>query len=148
MYIHRCPFVPIELLFGILLANLILLIFVWAVFIRVMVELCIQSHKSVALQKHSTSKLKEFKKNVVVLIILFSFLGLPFIVIIFGYAILDLIFNSIFFVINMSQGPILLLLMGVRLKEVRNLWKSWLCCCCVKLWREPTSSTETIEVRM
>ena len=100
---------------------------IWIMFFVISVALFRSSHRTITTQKNST-RMREFQKNVRVLFIVSVLLGLPWIIILVGYFIRSIptVGNIILFVagvIDYSQGPLLFLVQGARLTEVRQLWK-------------------------
>ena len=123
---------PFGLLGALLAPEIIVLVFIWIIFIKIAFTLFVRSCKVIRQKKYNTTTTTELKKNFVILIVLFCSLGLPWIVIIIGTSIFAVWANFVAFVFDLIQGPILLVLMGLRLSVVRKLWKKVLCCRCVK----------------
>ena len=65
----------------------------------------------------------EIKKKLSVVVLLFIFLGLPWVVIIAGALIDNEIVTSIVVIIDALQGPALFVIRVARLKEVRQFWR-------------------------
>ena len=140
-------------LLGILLApEILVLIFIWIVFIKIAFTLFLRSCKAIKQKKYNTTTTSELKKNFVILVVLFCSLGLPWIVIVIGTSVFAVWFNFVAFVFDLIQGPILLVLMGLRLSIVRKLWKKVLCCECLRHKPDQvkkvssTASKETISI--
>ena len=103
--------------------------FIWIVFAVISSVVCYRSCRKK--EKHNTTTRSELKKNLGVLVLLFTFLGLPWL-----FVVTVLAFNFGFQVIwyvaiitDALQGPALFLIRAVRLKEVRQFWRRVLCCC-------------------
>ena len=101
-------------------------LFTWIIFAVIASIMCYRSrHTNDQLQNAPNS---ELKKNLGILVLLFTFLGLPWLfvvtVLVFGIGV----FIYVAFIIDALQGPALFVIRVVRLREVRQFWKRLLCC--------------------
>ena len=124
----------------------VLQMFTWTIFIIVAFVLSRRSRIAISKQPEmTTSSYKEFRKNLSILALLFTFLGLPWLFIIAGAIAGNRILKGVVIIVDLMQGPALFLFRGVRLSEVRQLWKRVLCCqCCRKPPHTSSDSTNKI----
>ena len=112
----------------------LLQLFTWIVFIVIVSVMCYRRrHKKDQLQNTPNS---ELKKNLGILVLLFTFLGLPWLfpitlLTVFAFRISTTsttnVVNYVALLINVLQGPALFVIRVVRLREVRQFWKQLLC---------------------
>ena len=144
LYTCSCDRLPLGLNLAIYGPMLVLQLFIWIVFIIITCVLCNRSRKAISEPQEMTSSLEEWKKNLTILALLFTFLGLPWLLItagaIFGNE--NEVFVGIATITDLLQGPALFLLRGVRLREVRQFWRQLLCCEYLK--RSPANSVNSV----
>ena len=79
------------------------------------------------LENHHNTLYTEFKKNLSILLLLFIFLGLPWLIIAAGAISKDNELLRVVIIIDALQGPALFVIRVVRLSEVRQFWRRLLC---------------------
>ena len=131
----RCAVGFTPLYFGVAITAFLLQSYIWITFIIIAFTMWRNSCKAVTVQYPTTTRPKEMKKNAAVLCTLSILFGLPWIVIFLAIPLqaLPSVGSSalfVFVVIDLLQGPMLFLVQGVRLSEIRKLWRRWLCCKC------------------
>ena len=134
VFCSRC--VPEHLIYssiGLFTFGILIQLVIWIIFFIIAIALLRSSRKAIMTQNNSTRK--ELQKNVRILFTVSVLLGLPWIVVLVGYFIRPLpnigdVMLFIAGIIDYFQGTLLFLVQGVRLTEVRQLWKRWLCCRC------------------
>ena len=107
----------------------VLQLFTWIVFAIIMSAMCYRScHKD----NRNNAQYFQFKKNLGILVLLFIFLGLPWLFIVAGSLVNEVIFEvqigHALTIIYALQGPVLFAIRVARLKEVRRFWKRVLFC--------------------
>ena len=133
IFFARCALQEINIkVIGLFIIGISAQLAIWIIFIIITITMLKGSRKAIISQKNST-RMKELQKNVRVLFTLSVLFGLPWIFVLCAHFIQSLpnIGRIILFiagVIDYSQGPLLFLVQGARLTEVRQLWKRWLCC--------------------
>lgn len=132
MCYYRCVPTDHFVYIGHIIVIFLLQSFAWTTFIAIACSLVSTSYKAVANQHHTT-KLEEAKKNLIILSTLSVLLGLPWVFIYVGFLLRNnsTVGNAILYAAtttDLLQGPLLFLLQGIRLPEVRQLWRRWLCC--------------------
>ena len=107
----------------------VLQFFIWIVFAVIASVMCYRSCRKK--EKHTGKTRSESRKNFGVLVLLFTFLGIPwlFAVTVFTFNFGFNIIVYVAFIIDVLQGPVLFVIRAVRLKEVRQFWRQLLCCC-------------------
>ena len=103
-------------------------LFTWIVFVVITCVMCHRScHKD---SKNNTTQYSQFKKNLGILVLLFTFLGLPWLFIVTGSFVSIVVRNikPAVVIIDALQGPALFVIRVVRLREARQFWKRLLCC--------------------
>ena len=142
--LYSCERLPYGLNVIIYGPMILLQLFVWIIFIIITCVLFNRSRKAIADPQEMKSSLQECKKNLTLLALLFTFLGLPWLLIIAGGLFGNTIFVGVATITDLLQGPALFLLRGVRLHEVRQFWKRLLCCKYLK--KSPPSSVNSVIV--
>lgn len=129
-------FQPNPLLYlGVALFSILLQSFVWITFFAICCVLVKKSKRDLKNTYNRTTTKKEIKNNFTVLFTLSVLFGLPFLFISASLLINTIpkygpIFLFVSGLMDLFQGPLLFIVQGVRLPEVRQLWKSWLLCRC------------------
>ena len=132
---------PYGFLTALFLYVLVLEVFVWIIFIIIAYTIIKRNCNSDAQAEQSTSQ--DNKKNFVILAILFTMLGLPWLFIVVGIGTRVPVLFTVTIITDLLQGPIMFLFMGLRLTEVRQLWVRWICCVCAKKIHPHVSLTTT-----
>ena len=112
---------------------LLVQLFTWIVFAAIACVMCHRSYKS-----QQTAQRSEFKKSLGILVLLFTFLGLPWLVIAIGSVSWEEKITMAMIILDVLQGPALFVIRVVRLREVRQFWKRLLC---NRLWRKPRNQS-------
>ena len=120
--IYRCvPYFPVGLSIAIAMPVVVVQLFTWIVFAAIAIVMC---HRSCRKEEESLStSTSELKKSLGILILLFTFLGLPWLVIAIGAITWTELMTVVVLNIDVLQGPTLFMIRVVRLKEVRQFWK-------------------------
>ena len=86
----------------------------------------VMCYRSCRRKEHNTT---ELRKNLGVLVLLFTFLGLPWLFVVTLFIIYNRFGVTFYvaFIFDVLQGPALFLIRAVRLKEVRQFWRRVLC---------------------
>ena len=116
---------PLALNAALFMPMLVLQLFTWIVFAVIACNMWYRSRKRY-LENHQNTPYTEFKKNLNILLLLFIFLGLPWLVIAAGAIWTDL--QPVVVIIDVLQGPALFLIRVVRLSEARQFWRRLLLC--------------------
>ena len=105
----------------------VLQLFTWIVFIVIASIMCYRSSHKKDHHLQNTPN-TESKKNLGILALLFTFLGLPWLFIITVFILYRSgLFFYVVIIIDALQGPALFVIRVVRLREVRQFWKRLLC---------------------
>ena len=106
---------------------IVLQFFTWIVFAVIASVMCYRSSHKKDHQLQNTPS-SELKKNLGILVLLFTFLGLPwlFITTVLFFARGEVVFYVVI-IIDALQGPALFVTRVARLREVRQFWKRLLC---------------------
>ena len=101
--------------------------FIWIVFAVIASVMCCRSCRKK--EKHNATTRSDLRKNLGVLVLLFTFLGLPWLFVVTVFTFNDRFGVTFYvaFIFDVLQGPALFLIRAVRLKEVRQFWKRVLC---------------------
>ena len=135
MYFARCVREEINIkVIGLFTIGISAQLAIWIIFLIITITMVKTSHTAIISQRNST-RMKELQKNFRVLFTLSILFGLPWIFVLVAHFIQSLpnIGSIVLFIagiVDYSQGPLLFLVQGPRLTEVRQLWKRWLRCGC------------------
>ena len=121
LFIYSCATLSLPLAIVLYAPPLISQLFTWIVFAVIASVMCYR--KSRQDDKKTMPDTSEIKKKLSVVVLLFIFLGLPWVVIIAGALIDNEIVTSIVVIIDALQGPALFVIRVARLKEVRQFWR-------------------------
>ena len=102
-------------------------LFTWIVFVIITSVMCHRRDNNNTIQQHS-----QFKKNLGILFLLLTFLGLPWLIIVTVSVVARTTnpyysFQPAVVIIDALQGPALFVIRVARLREVRQFWKRLLC---------------------
>ena len=145
----RCFPKNVALFVGVVIVASLLQVFIWTAFLIIAFTLWRRSYKAINRQYPTTTKPKEMRKNTAVLVTLSVLFGLPWIIVFAGFLLRNhpSVGNPMLFVagvIDLFQGPMLFLVQGIRLSEIQQLWRRWLCCECCKVGASLKTSSNPI----
>ena len=121
--IYRCvPYFPVGISLAMATPVVVVQLFTWIVFAAIAIVMC---HRSCRKEESLTTSTSELKKSLGILILLFTFLGLPWLVIAVGAVTWNELMTVVVLIIDVLQGPIFFMIRAVRLKEVRQFWKKY-----------------------
>ena len=102
-------------------------LFTWIIFV---VITCVVCHRSCHNVNKNNAQYSQLKKNLGILFLLFTFLGLPWLFIVTGSIVERFIIymEPVVHIIVALQGPVLFVIRVARLKEARQFWKQLICC--------------------
>ena len=120
LFVYRCATLSLTLAIVLYAPPLISQLFTWIVFAVIASVMCYRKSRQDDKKMPDSS---ELKKKLSVVVLLFIFLGLPWVVIVAGALIDNEIVTSIVIIIDALQGPALFVIRVARLKEVRQFWR-------------------------